>query len=53
MFAILGLLLVLWIACIILGALIKAVGWLIIVGLIGIVATALIGAFKGLAGKHR
>jgi len=49
MIALLGILMVLWIVCIIVGALAKAVGWLIIVGLIGLVATALIGALKGLA----
>ena len=52
MIALLGILLALWVLCIIIGAIIKAVGWLIIVGLIGLVITALIGAIKGLANNR-
>lgn len=52
MIALLGILLILWVACIIIGFLVKAIGWLIIVGVIGLVVTALFGAVKGLARNH-
>lgn len=52
MFALLGLLLVLWIACIIIGALVKTIGWLLIIGIIGLVATALFGVFQALTSRR-
>ncbi|WP_370937559.1 hypothetical protein [Amycolatopsis sp. cg13] len=46
MLALLGLLLVVWLACIVLGVVVKGLFWLIIVGAILFVATAVIGFVK-------
>lgn len=46
MLAFLGLLLLIWIAFIVIGALVKAVFWLLIVGAILFVATSLFGFVK-------
>ncbi|GAA1025508.1 MULTISPECIES: hypothetical protein [Amycolatopsis] len=46
MLALLGLLLVVWLACIVLGVVVKGLFWLIIVGAILFAATAVIGFVK-------
>ncbi|MFC5114513.1 hypothetical protein ACFPN7_11230 [Amycolatopsis halotolerans] len=46
MLALLGLLLVIWLVCIVLGVVIKGLFWLIVVGAVLFVATALVGFVK-------
>jgi hypothetical protein len=43
MLALLGFLLVVWLACVVVGAVVKGLFWLIIVGAVLFVATAVIG----------
>ncbi|MFE3170043.1 hypothetical protein ACFXPA_25470 [Amycolatopsis sp. NPDC059090] len=55
MLALLGLLLVIWVACIVIGIAVKGLFWLLIVGAVLFVATAVIGFVKRAAlgsGKH-
>lgn len=46
MLALLGLLLVVWLVCIVLGVVIKGLFWLVVVGAILFIATAVIGFVK-------
>jgi len=46
MLALLGLLLVIWIACIVIGVAIKGLFWLLIIGAVLFVATGVIGFVK-------
>ncbi len=53
MLAILGVLLLIWIAFVLLGVFIKGLVWLLIVGIVLFVATAVIGFVKREALSHR
>jgi hypothetical protein len=53
MIALLGLLFILWIVCILVGIFVKAVGWLLIIGLIGLVITALGAVARAIFGSSR
>ena len=46
MLALLGLLLVIWVACIVVGIAVKSLFWLLIIGVILFVATGVIGFIK-------
>jgi hypothetical protein len=46
MLALLGLLLVIWVACIVVGIAVKGLFWLLIIGAILLVATGVIGFIK-------
>ncbi|WP_162834136.1 hypothetical protein [Amycolatopsis circi] len=46
MLGLLGLLLVIWLVCIVLGVVIKGLFWLIVVGAVLFVATAVVGFVK-------
>ncbi|HEX4226775.1 MAG TPA: hypothetical protein VHZ97_30710 [Pseudonocardiaceae bacterium] len=46
MLALLGLLLLIWIACVLVGVLVKGLFWLIVVGAVLFVATAVVGFVK-------
>jgi hypothetical protein len=46
MLAILGLLLVIWLVCVVIGIVVKGLFWLIILGAVLFVATAVIGFVK-------
>ncbi|MEW2500948.1 hypothetical protein ACQPXB_19415 [Amycolatopsis sp. CA-161197] len=46
MIALLGILLVVWLVCVVLGVVIKGLFWLVVVGAVLFVATAVIGFVK-------
>jgi hypothetical protein len=46
MLALIGLLLVVWLVCVVLGAMVKGLAWLLILGVVLFVATAVVGWVK-------
>ncbi|WP_024794585.1 hypothetical protein [Tomitella biformata] len=53
MLGLIGLLLVIWIVCIIIGAVVKGLFWLVVVGIILFIATAAYGWVKREATRDR